>query len=118
MLIISGRNIYPVDIERAAARVDGVRAGNVAAVRMPTDGSGEGFAMIVESIASGDTSECIRIEREVASRIFHEMGVSPRRVEVVPVGSIPKTPSGKLRRLEAQRLIRTRTSLVEQLESA
>ena len=118
MLIISGRNIYPVDIERAAARVDGVRAGNIAAVRMPTDGSGEGFAVIVESIASGDASECIRIEREVASRIFHEMGVSPRRVEVVGVGSIPKTPSGKLRRLEAQSLICTRTGVAEQLESA
>lgn len=118
MLIISGRNIYPVDIERAAARVDGVRAGNIAAVRMPTDGSGEGFAVIAESIASGDAGECIRIEREVASHIFREMGVSPRRVEVVGVGSIPKTSSGKLRRLAAQSLIRTRTSVAEQLESA
>jgi len=118
MLIISGRNIYPVDIERAAARVDGVRAGNIAAVRMPTDGSGEGFAVVLESIASGDASECIRIEREVASRIFQEMGISPRRVEVVGVGRIPKTPSGKLRRLEAQRLICSRTSPVEQPQSA
>lgn len=117
MLVISGRNIYPVDIERAAARVDGVRAGNIAAVRMPTGGSGEGFAVVIESVASGDASECVRIEREVASRIFQEMGVSPRRVEVVDVGSIPKTPSGKLRRIEAQRLVRTGITPLDQRQA-
>ncbi len=110
MLIIKGRNIYPVDIERAAAHVNGVRAGNVVAVQMPTDGAGEGFAVVVELSAGGNEYECQRIQREVASRIFQEIGVTPRRVQVVGVGSIPKTPSGKVRRIEAQRLIRTETS--------
>jgi fatty-acyl-CoA synthase len=110
MLIISGRNVYPVDIERAAARVEGVRAGNTAAVRMSNSGSSEGFAVIVESIASADQGESHRIEREVASRVFQEMGVSPRCVRVVGIGCIPKTPSGKLRRIEAQQLVGTDTS--------
>jgi hypothetical protein len=31
---MAGRNIYPTDIERAAASVEGVRDGNAAAVRL------------------------------------------------------------------------------------
>ncbi|WP_327113352.1 fatty acyl-AMP ligase [Nocardia sp. NBC_01730] len=105
MLIISGRNIYPVDIERAAAEVDGVRAGNAVAVPAETTERGEGFAVIVESAASAETGGRARISRDVAHRVEAALGVSPRRVVVVPVGRIPKTSSGKLRRLEARALL-------------
>jgi fatty-acyl-CoA synthase len=105
MVIVSGRNVYPVDIERAAARVQGVRPGNAAAVRMSESGSGEGFAVIVESADRDDDAERTRIEREVAVRVFEELGVTPRRVVAVGIGDLPKTPSGKLRRLQARDLL-------------
>src|SRR6201986_4049874 len=50
LIIMAGRKISPTDIERAAARVSGVRPGCVVAVRL--DGpSRETFAVAVESVA-------------------------------------------------------------------
>ncbi|WP_372494076.1 MULTISPECIES: fatty acyl-AMP ligase [Nocardia] len=105
MLIVSGRNLYPVDIERLAAGVDGVRPGNAVAVRTRAPGAGEGFAVIVESPVGEDADERTRIAREVAHRVQAGLGVGPRRVEVVAPGRIPKTPSGKPRRLAAAALL-------------
>ena len=34
MIIVGGRNVFPEDVERAVAAVDGVRAGNVIAFGM------------------------------------------------------------------------------------
>jgi fatty-acyl-CoA synthase len=57
VIIMGGRNIYPTDIERAAAGVEGVRDGNVAAIRLMPGDRGlvrESFAVLVESRGSGD----------------------------------------------------------------
>jgi len=107
VIIMGGRNIYPTDIERAAAAVDGVRDGNVAAIRLMA-GAGaarESFAVLVESRAFGDKSAEERIGREVTSRIVAEVDVRPAAVRVLPPGALPKTPSGKLRRGAARALL-------------
>ncbi|MEV4351934.1 fatty acyl-AMP ligase [Actinoplanes sp. NPDC049596] len=105
VIIMGGRNIYPTDIERAAGRVPGVREGNVAAVRLLA-GDGrprESFAVIVESRDAADGAD--RIAREVTRRIVSEIDARPAAVKVVPPGSLPKTPSGKLRRGAARELL-------------
>lgn len=98
ILIISGRNVHPEDIERSVVGVPGVRSGGVAAVRLSTAAAGEGFAMVAESASHADSDESARIRAEVADRVYRSLGVSPRDVHVVPAGWIPKTSSGKLRR--------------------
>ncbi|CPY97929.1 Putative polyketide synthase Pks16/acyl-CoA synthetase [Mycobacteroides abscessus] len=98
ILIISGRNVHPEDIERSVAGISGVRSGGVAAVRLHTASAGEGFAMVAESALHADIAESERIRAEVADRVYRTLGVSPRDVHVVPAGWIPKTSSGKLRR--------------------
>ena len=108
VIIMGGRNIYPTDIERAAAAVEGVRDGNVAAVRLMAGEHGvarESFAVLVESRGAGDPAAEERIVREVTSRITAEIGARPARVRVLPPGSLPKTPSGKLRRGSARDLL-------------
>lgn len=107
VIIMGGRNIYPTDIERAAGAVEGVREGNVAAVRLMAgdDRSRESFAVLVESRASGDAAQADRIGREVVARIVAEMDVRPAAVRVLPPGALPKTPSGKLRRTAARDLL-------------
>ncbi len=105
VIILAGRNIYPTDIERAAARVSGVRPGCVAAVRLPAVGSRETFAVAVESGAFGDPAEVRRIQREVAHAVVAEVDARPRNVVVLGPGTIPKTPSGKLRRGQALSLV-------------
>jgi len=106
ILIISGRNVHPEDIERSVTGIDGVRSGGVAAVRLSTASAGEGFAMVAESPLHGDATESARIRTEVADRVFGTLGVSPHAIHVVPAGWIPKTSSGKLRRLETSERLR------------
>lgn len=98
VIIMGGRNIYPTDIERAAGEVDGVRAGNVVAVRLNASDRRESFGVALESNKAGDEDEAARIRKEVTAKVVAAVGVRPRTVTVLPAGSLPKTPSGKLRR--------------------
>ena len=105
VIIMAGRNIYPTDIERAAGRVEGVRPGCAVAVRLDAGHSRETFAVAVESNAAEDPAECRRIEQQVAHEVVGEVGVRPRNVVVLGPGTIPKTPSGKLRRSTSVMLV-------------
>lgn len=98
VIIVGGRNIYPTDIERAAAEVEGVRAGNTAAVRLDPHGRRDRFAVVVESRQAEEPEAAERIRDEVTSRVTAQVGARPYAVHVLPPGSLPKTPSGKLRR--------------------
>jgi len=105
VIIMGGRNIYPTDIERIAETVDGVRAGNAVAVRWKTSSGRESFALAVESRQAADEGEAKRIATEVRTAVTSAIGVRPAAVTVLPVGSLPKTPSGKLKRSAAGSLI-------------
>ena len=105
LIIMAGRKIYPTDIERAAARVSGVRPGCAVAVRLDAGHSRETFAVAVESVAWEESAEVRRIERQVAHEVVAEVDVRPRNVVVLKPGMIPKTPSGKLRRTNALTLV-------------
>jgi fatty-acyl-CoA synthase len=105
VIIMAGRNIYPTDIERAAGRVAGVRAGCAVAVRLDAGMSRETFAVAVECTEFADRNAARRIQREVAHEVFAEVDVRPRNVAVLEPGTIPKTPSGKLRRAHALALV-------------
>ncbi|PQM48870.1 Putative ligase [Mycobacterium talmoniae] len=105
VIIMAGRNIYPTDIERAACRVAGVRPGCAVAVRLDAGHSRETFAVAVESNAHQDPAEVRRIEHDVAHEVVKEVDMRPRNVVVLGPGSIPKTPSGKLRRANSVALV-------------
>lgn len=105
VIIMAGRNIYPTDIERAASRVEGVRPGCAVAVRLDAGHSRETFAVAVESNAYQDPAEVRRIEHQVAHEVVSEVDVRPRNVVVLGPGTIPKTPSGKLRRANSVELV-------------
>ncbi|MEV0186136.1 fatty acyl-AMP ligase [Streptomyces sp. NPDC050625] len=103
VIIMAGRNIYPTDIERVVGSVEGVRAGNTAAVRLHAGTRREGFAIIAESPHAGDADAELQLAQEIISRTVDTVGVRPTTVQIVEAGSLPKTPSGKLRRAEAAR---------------
>ncbi|MDQ4009591.1 MAG: fatty acyl-AMP ligase [Actinomycetota bacterium] len=98
VIIMGGRNVYPTDIERAAGLVDGVRPGNVAAVRLDAGARRESFAVAVESNRAGDTEAERILRKEIVSRVVDAVGLRPGAVVVLPPATLPKTPSGKLRR--------------------
>ena len=115
MIIVAGRNICPTDIERAAGGVDGVRPGNAVAVRLTSAAQRESFAIVVESHGHNDSQLKRRIANQVSSAVFAEIGVSPRLVAVTGPGTLPKTPSGKLRRSATYCLIEAQ---LEELDRA
>ncbi|HEV7646759.1 MAG TPA: fatty acyl-AMP ligase [Actinophytocola sp.] len=101
VIILAGRNIYPTDIERAASTVEGVRAGNAVAVRLDAGTRRERFAVVVESRQSGDPAAVRVLRKEIGARVFEAVNARPVAVEVLAPGTLPKTPSGKLRRAAA-----------------
>lgn len=101
VIILAGRNIYPTDIERAASTVEGVRAGNAVAVRLDAGTRRERFAVVVESKLAGDAAAEKALRKEVGGRVFEAVNARPVAVVVLKPGTLPKTPSGKLRRAAA-----------------
>jgi fatty-acyl-CoA synthase len=94
MIIVGGRNVYPEDIERALADVDGVRAGNVIAFGVEGTQGKEGLVVVAES-KSDDHDE---VRRTVAQRVRDAVGLPAKDIVLVVPGSLPKTSSGKLQR--------------------
>ncbi|MFT3716334.1 MAG: long-chain-fatty-acid--CoA ligase [Gordonia sp. (in: high G+C Gram-positive bacteria)] len=96
VIIVSGRNLSPTVIERAAGTVDGVRTGNVAAVPHRRTGGREGIAVIAET--TGDDEHAARIHDDIVRAVFDAVGVPVSAVSLIGKGELPKTPSGKIRR--------------------
>jgi fatty-acyl-CoA synthase len=103
LIIVAGKNLYPHDIERAAANVDGVREGCVIALRV--DAEREGFAVLAEVRNADKEDMRLRISRDIVARVNHHVGHAPREVRLFPAGTLPKTSSGKLRRSGARALL-------------
>ena len=94
VIIVGGRNLFPEDVERAAAAVDGVRAGNVIAFGIEGRKGREALVVVAETKA--DVTGPLR--DAVATRVRQAVGVPPEEVVLVSPGSLPKTSSGKLQR--------------------
>jgi fatty-acyl-CoA synthase len=94
VIIVGGRNVFPEDIERAVATIDGVRAGNV--IAFGVDGyKGKESVVVVAEVKSTDLDG---VSRAVHERVTKAVGVPPREVMLVRPGTLPKTSSGKLQR--------------------
>ena len=102
IIIKGGRNLYPHEIEEVAGRVKGIRTGCVVAFGAPDPRSGtERFIIAAELRTAGDRQT---VAAEITRQISQALGMPPDLVELLPPHSIPKTSSGKLRRMETRRL--------------
>lgn len=102
IITIAGRNVFPAEVERVAEKVRGVREGGVVAVDV---GAGATAAMrpglAITAEFRGPDEDAAR--GEVVQRVASECGVVPTDVVFVAPGSLPRTSSGKLRRLEVKK---------------
>ena len=105
VIIVSGRNISPTVIERAAADVAGVRTGSVAAVSYARPDGREGIAVVAESELHDHADESQRIHDEITRSVFDAVGVPVSAVTLIGKGELPKTTSGKIRRHSAAGLV-------------
>jgi long-chain-fatty-acid--[acyl-carrier-protein] ligase len=97
LITIAGRNVFPQEVERAAAAVPGVRVGSVAAVGGRGSQTRRDQLVIVAEYV-GDDPQTAR--RAIIDRVAAQCGTTPSTVDFVEAGTLPKTTSGKLRRVD------------------
>ncbi|MGB3054274.1 MAG: fatty acyl-AMP ligase [Acidimicrobiales bacterium] len=93
VIIVAGRNVFPEDVERSVAEVDGVRAGNVIAFGVEGKRS-EGLVVVAEA----RTDDAHSVRQVVQARVRETVGLSATDIVLVMPGTLPKTSSGKLQR--------------------
>jgi long-chain-fatty-acid--[acyl-carrier-protein] ligase len=101
LITVAGRNVFPTEIERIAGQIDGIRDGCVVAI-----GTGETSArpgLVIAAEFKGDDEPAAR--SAVVARVASECGVVPADVVFLKPGALPRTSSGKLRRLEVKRTL-------------
>nr|ABP46880.1 AMP-dependent synthetase and ligase [Mycolicibacterium gilvum PYR-GCK] len=95
LITIAGRNIFPTEVERVAAEVRGVREGAVVAVGTDSGSARQGLVIAAEFRGADESGA----KSEVVQRVASQCGVVPSEVVFLKPGSLPRTSSGKLRRL-------------------
>jgi 1-acyl-sn-glycerol-3-phosphate acyltransferase len=104
IIIKGGRNLYPHEVEELAARADGIRKGCIVAFGLTDDVSGTEKMIVVAETRERDAARRAALASQVTDLVSRGLGLPPDRVELLPLGSIPKTSSGKLRREETRQL--------------
>ena len=108
LIVIGGRNLHPEDIEDVVASVPGVRRGCVAAFGIEEEGT-EALVVVAETKVSKEGPEKEELRKAIAGVVARQVGLPPDRVILVRPHTVPKTPSGKIRRSETrQRLLEDR----------
>ncbi|OBG87952.1 long-chain fatty acid--CoA ligase [Mycobacterium sp. E136] len=99
LITVAGRNIFPAEVERVAAGAPGVREGAVVAVGVGERSIRPGVAIVAEFRGPDEATS----RADLIERVASECGVVPTDVVFVRPGTLPRTSSGKLRRLEVKR---------------
>ena len=93
IIIVAGRNVFPEDVERSVADIEGVREGNVIAFGVQGRRR-EGVVVVAEA----RTTDSAAVRRSIEARVRDVIGMAADEVVLVTPGSLPKTSSGKLQR--------------------
>ncbi|WP_231748832.1 AMP-binding protein [Mycobacterium sp. M26] len=98
-IIIRGANHAPQDFEAALDGLAGVRAGCAVAVGYPSADAGEEALAILAEVTPEATPE---LAADIAARVLDRTRITVGHVELVEPGALPRTSSGKMRRLAAR----------------
>lgn len=101
LITLAGRNIFPTEIETVAAGVRGVREGAVVALATGERSARPGLIVAAEFRGADQAGA----RAEIIQRVASMCGVVPSDVIFMAPGSLPRTSSGKLRRLEVRRTL-------------
>jgi acyl-CoA synthetase (AMP-forming)/AMP-acid ligase II len=102
LIIVSGRNIYPQDVEASVVRAD-PSLRRAVAFSVPGDGTERLIVVAEAAFTQISTDWHARLTDAVRSSVTSEFGVGPD-VHICPRRTIPTTTSGKVRRQEAKRM--------------
>jgi fatty-acyl-CoA synthase len=95
LIIVGGKNIYPLDIETLVYEVDGVHAGRATAFGIYDEQNGtEEVVVVAESDLDGEADQA-QLADAVRKHVTKNSAVALRYVQIVPKMWIIKTSSGK-----------------------
>ncbi len=104
IIIRSGRNVYPAEVEEAVGELTGVRKGCVAVFGSTEEVSATENIVVLAETRETEPEKRRELERQVLETATELLGMPPERVVLAPPRSIPKTSSGKIRRAAAKEL--------------
>ncbi len=98
MLIVHGRNYYATDIEEIASLVPGVKPGRAVAFALFNPGTASEEAVLLAESERVDPAEQAALRQAVRDAVFDRLELTLKTVEILPLGQIIKTTSGKISR--------------------
>ncbi len=102
LIIVSGRNVYPGDLEALANQVEGIHPGRTVAFGVPEERLGTEVVVIVCELEPGlDDDARARVAEEVRRRVW-EQEVALHDVRLVDERWLIKTSSGKISRASSR----------------
>jgi fatty-acyl-CoA synthase len=98
IIIKAGRNIYPEEIEEIVSHVPSVRKGCIIAFGILDEQTGTEKIVIAAETYESDKNKQQSIRAAIIEKMAIELNIPPDIIVLVPIRTIPKTSSGKLRR--------------------
>lgn len=102
VIILSGENHHPAEVEWAAGQVEGLRKGRVAAFGIFDPALGTEQLCVLAEVDAKKGLEAAAVAGEVRRQVREATGLVVAHVELVPSGTLTVTTSGKLQRLRAK----------------
>jgi acyl carrier protein len=94
-----GRNLYPYDLEEASGKLPGIRKGCVAVFASPDPATGSERLVILAETRERDETTRTSLRRALNQVAVDVIGMPADDIVLAPPHSVPKTSSGKIRRL-------------------
>ncbi len=102
VVILRGANHSPQEFEESLEGIEGLRPGCAVAIGLVLEGQeGEELALLAEVGEGVRPTE--ELQEKVRAAVLARTGIRPYSVRLLPPGTLPRTSSGKLRRIEAKR---------------
>jgi acyl-CoA synthetase (AMP-forming)/AMP-acid ligase II len=106
IIIVNGKNVFPQDVEYALSDVPGVYPGRAVSFGLWDENAGsEDLIVIAERSPEAPVTP---LKIAIQKAVQNEVGVVPKRVEIVEHMSLVKTSSGKLSRSRNRDLYQTK----------
>jgi len=104
IIIRAGRNIYPVELEEAVGKLDGVRAGSIAVFGSDSAETGTERLIVLAETRKKNEQAQADIRTAINSIVTALVGDPPDEVVLAPPNTVLKTSSGKIRRSASKHL--------------
>ena len=102
IIIRGGRNISPYELEEAVGDIPGVRRGCVAVFGSLDHTSGTERIVVLAETRQQDAATLESIKRRINDLAFNLIGAPVDDIVLAPPHTVPKTSSGKIRRVAAR----------------